>query len=162
MCKIEITFLIIIFLSFNAYSKPIDPETKKSYVEDIFIWKISDELKLTVPEEKKFTEISKSLNKKKSELNKKINEAVLKLSKNSSEEQLQNYKKLLQDYNQLNIVEFDSMKKLLGNQKFINYIKIKYELTNKIKSAILSDKNSEEPINKQTAPLPPPKVIIEK
>lgn len=162
MCKVKITLVLTIFLTFHAHSKPVDPETKKSYIEDIFIWKISDELKLTVSEEKKFTEISKSLNKKKSELNKKINEAVMNLSSNSSEEALAVYKKLLQEYNQLNINEFDLMKKLLGTKKFISYVKIKYELTNKIKSAILSDKNNEDSVNKPTAPLPPPKVIIEK
>lgn len=162
MCKSIVTFLISTFLSLYANSKPVDPETKKSYVEDIFIWKISDELKLSVAEEKKFTEISKSLNKKKSDLNKKINEAVANLSPSSTEESLMAYKKLLQEYNQLNINEFDSMKKLLGTKKFVSYVKIKYELTNKIKSAILSEKSTDDSTSKSGATLPPPKVIIEK
>lgn len=158
--------LLILFLSFSLsqkiYSSQIDPETKKTHLEDIFIWKICDELKLSVQEEKKFTEINKLLNKKKSEINKKIQLTIQDLSKNPTESALNNYKKLIQDYNQLSISEFDSMRKLLGNNKFANYIKIKNELTSKIKTMLLNDKLSEEKIEINQKKLPPPKVIIEK
>ncbi len=138
-----------------------DNDTKKTHLEDIFIWKISDELRLSVQEEKQFTEISKSLNRRKSEINKKIQDCIKKLNENSSQADLANYRKLLTEYNQLSVAEYDGIKKILGTKKFITYIKIKNELTSKLKSVLTGEKNGEkkETVSKD---LPPPKVIIEK
>ena len=60
-------------------------DERKTHIEDIFIWKMSDELKLTAVEEKQFTEISKRLNKKKFELNKKIQDLIQSLNEKSTE-----------------------------------------------------------------------------
>ena len=138
-----------------------ESEIKKSQLEDIFIWKMSDELKLTAQQEKSFTEISKSLNKQKSELNRQIQETVQGFeSAKVKEAALQKYRRLMADYNQLSIKEFDSIKKLLGSEKFAEYLKIKNDLTSKVKSILIGEKNNEkkEPIVK----LPPPNVIVEK
>jgi len=162
MFKLFKRSIFIVLLSINTQATPIDAETKKTHLEDIFIWKISDELKLTVLEEKKFTEINRALNKKKSELNKKIQQSAQELSTISVESALSKHKKLIQDYNKLSIAEFDSMKKLLGTKKFIRYLKIKHELTSKIKSILASDKSMDDNIERKSKSLPPPKVIIEK
>lgn len=138
-----------------------DSEIKKNQLEDIFIWKMSDELKLTVHQEKTFTEVSKDLNRKKSELNRKIHEAIQNLDAKNPEAGLQNYRKLMNEYNQLSLKEFDSIKKLLGSKKFAEYLQIKYELTTKVKSILIGEKaaaEKKEPVVK----LPPPKVIVEK
>lgn len=166
MFKFFTALTLVFIFSAAAETSQIDDETKKnperSYIEDIFIWKISDELKLTAQEEKKFTEINRSLNRKKSDLNKKIHQSVQNLSANSSEGALNKYKKLIQDYNQLSISEFDSIRRLLGTKKFISYLKIKNELTNKIKSILTSEKRPNDKTETLSHPLPPPKVIIEK
>jgi hypothetical protein len=153
--------ILISLFSINAYSNN-EAELKKSHLEDIFIWKISDELKLTANEEKQFTDINKALNKKKSELNKKIQEAVQSLKASDSEAQLKSYKKLIQDYNQLTLTEFESIKQLLGTKRFISYLKIKNELTTKIKSILIGDKLADNKRDASAKPLPPPKIIIEK
>lgn len=158
MFKFSSILAFILFLSFNAYSNN-EADLKKSHLEDIFIWKMSDELKLSAAEEKKFTEIHRALNKKKSELNKKIQESIQNLQEKDGEPQLRAYKKLIQDYNQLSITEFDSIKALLGPQKFISYLKIKTELTSKVKSILIGERMAD---NKKAKELPPPKVIIEK
>jgi hypothetical protein len=156
------SFLVLIFIfSINAYSSN-EAELKKSHLEDIFIWKISDELKLTAKQEKQFTEISKSLNKKKSELNKKIQEAVQNLKTTDSETQLKSYKKLIQEYNQISITEFDDIKKILGAKKFVSYLKIKNELNTKLKSILVGDKLADNKRDANAKPLPSPKVIIER
>lgn len=152
-----ITYLSLLFFSISAYSFNNEVEIKKTYLEDIFIWKMSDELKLTVNEEKQFTEINKSLNKKKAEINKKIQHSIQSLNEDDSERALANYKKLIHEYNQLSINEFESIKKLLGRRKFINYLKIKSELTTKVKSFLIGEKSADRDEKK----LPPPKVIIE-
>ncbi len=137
---------------------------KKNYLEDIFIWKISDELKLTAKEEKSFSEIIKNLNQKKTDLNRKIQTELEALNSKAADVQLKKYRQLLQEYNQLTITEFDSVKKIFEAQKFIQYLKLKNELTNKMKSILAgehsdSSKSSESSSDKK---LPLPRVIIEK
>lgn len=154
------SILILFFYSTNTYSANSETEAKKTHLEDIFIWKMSDELKLTAQEEKQFTEINKSLNKKKSEINKKIQDYIQNLKENDSDASLKNYKKLIQEYNQITISEFDLIRKLLGTKKFISYLKIKNELTTKVKSILVGEKNNEKD-EKKSKQLPPPKVIVE-
>ena len=160
----KLSFLFISIFVIHAFSQ--DAEVKKTYLEDIFIWRISDELKLSAQDEKKFTEIQKNLNKKKAELNKKIQEATLVIADNSKnstkqiEASLNAYRKLLAEYNQLSLNEFDSLKKLLGSKKFSEYLQIKAELTSKVKSLLIGDKDKKE--EAPATNLPAPKVIVEK
>lgn len=151
----------ILFLSPRAYTVS-DSETKKSYIEDIFIWRISDELKLTATEEKKFTAIHKSLNRQKADLNKEIQETTQALAQ-PTEAEIKKLRKHIKDYNQLSLKEFDLMRSLLGLNKFASYLQIKSELTNKVKS-IMSGEKPIDKDKKDTAEgrLPPPQVIIEK
>lgn len=153
---------LVIFFQLVAHGVGNENDLRKSHLEDIFIWKISDELKLSVQQEKKFTEINKLLNKKKSEINKKIQEAIANLAENDSGQSLTKYKKLIQDYNQVSIDEFESIKKILGTKKFIHYLKIKSELTSKVKTLLVGDKLTDTKRVQDAKTLPPPKVIIEK
>jgi len=61
--KLSVITLFFLF-GFRTYSQ----ENKKNQIEDIFIWKMSDELKLSAAEEKQFSEIYRKLNQKKSNL----------------------------------------------------------------------------------------------
>ncbi len=154
-----LAYLCLIF-AFPIYAAN-ETETKKTYLEDIFIWKMSDELKLTAQEEIKFTEIHKNLNKQKAELNKKIQEATQQLSQKPN--LIKSLRKWIVDYNQLSLNEFDSMKKLLGIDRFVSYLQIKSDLNTKVKS-MLSGERPVEKEKKENAgtKLPPPEVIIEK
>ena len=134
-------------------------ENKKTHIEDIFIWKMSDELKLSAAEEKKFTEISKKLNKQKLEINKKIQIMISELNEKSNEKQLLSYKNLIKEYNEISIAEFEQLKKIFGTKKFISYLKVKNDLNAKMKSILSGDKNDRRDLNPV---LPKPKVIIEK
>jgi hypothetical protein len=138
-----------------------ESEIRRNHIEDIFIWKISDELKMSVKEEKAFTEINKSLNKKKYDLNRQIQELARQLNAKSPqlESKLKDYRKLLAEYNQLSLAEYDSIKKLLGSQKFADYIRVKSELNAKLRSILAGERNVDK--KEATVKLPPPKVIIE-
>ncbi len=57
--------------------------TKKNQIEDIFIWKISDELQLSAKQEKQFDDIHRSLNKKKSELSEQIKNTQIDIKKSN-------------------------------------------------------------------------------
>ena len=137
-----------------------DLEVRKTQLEDIFIWKMSDELKLTTKEEKDFTEVSKALNKKKADINHQIQDAIQNLNVGNADANLKKYRKLMSDYNQLSLNEFDSIKKLLGTAKFMDYLKVKNDLTSKVKSLLVGDKSNDK--KEAAVKLPPPKVIVEK
>ena len=168
MRQIKLVFLFL-FL-FNPAHAEI--ESRKTYLEDIFIWKMTDELKLSVPEEKKFSTIQKDLNKRKGELGKTIQDSVAMLSQNQKQteaklnQQLNLHATLIKKYNSLAFEEFSEMRHLLGPKRLIEYLRIKGEINNKMKSLLAGEsefKNSTEAKSMdKPSPLPPPQIIIEK
>jgi hypothetical protein len=132
--------------------------SKENKIEELFIWKISDELKLSIPEERKFSELFRTLSKKKSDLAKEQDEIVTRLAKAHEKNQkdfLKRYREILVEANKLPTVEFDEVKKLLGEDRVGKYLQVKRDLTNKVKN-LLSEKTE-----KKESELPPPKVIEE-
>lgn len=120
---------------------------------------MSEELKLTAAEEKKFTEVVKSLNQRKAELGQRLQDSVDRMAKETIEKaksaQLNDYKKNLRSYNQLSEEEVEKIQKLLGVDKTIQYLQIKQDLINRIKSMLSSSE-----VKKRA--LPTPKIIEEK
>lgn len=162
-----LTAFCILLLPTTTFSQN---ESRKSYLEDIFIWKMSDELKLTASEEKKFTEIQKNLNQKKLDLNKSIQnsiESFLTVKENAIydiDKKLDQHFILITKYNQLALDEYQEMRKLLGSNRLLTYLKIKNEITQKVKSILAGDSERKEvKPNKEKllTTLPPPKVIVE-
>lgn len=163
----KVSFLIVLIFILSSAAQ-VAPESRKSYLEDIFIWKVSDELKFSVHEEKKFQEIQKDLNKKKSNLNKKIQSSLEKLpdvrkqSDNQVKVHLDKHRNLLRSYNQLSVEEFDGMRKLLGSKKFVEYLQIKNDLTNKVKLLLVGEKEKKDSAGEKiNLSLPAPKVILQ-
>jgi DNA anti-recombination protein RmuC len=134
---------------------------KRNQLEELLIWKMSDELKLSSVEEKKFSEILKSLNDEKANLNQSLQQSVDAMTKASTakakEAELTRYRKLTQSYAKLSEQEIDRLKPLLGVDRMVQYLSIKQDLTNKIKT-LLSNENG----GKAGKPLPSPKLIEEK
>ena len=56
--------------------------------------------------------------------------------------------------------ELESMKKLLGDKRLVSYLKIKSELTSKMKSILIGEKASDK--REEAKNLPAPKVIVER
>lgn len=138
----------------------------KNKFEELLIWKLSDDLKLTVSEEKKFSEWMRELNHKKAAINNQIEGVIRSLSeistnnkislKNNEKEYdklLIDYRRLLKSYNELSIKEIDNLQKIIGVSKTGQYLVFKSDLTNKLKQMLTP--------NEKVAPLPPPKVIQE-
>lgn len=159
MTVLRFLFLLLFFnLSANfLWAQGNGPEPKNKF-EELFIWKVSDELKLPTSEEKKFSDILRELNKKKSELSKKQDEMINQMAGKKIVDpkvSLGKYKKVLDDYNQLQTREFEELKKILGDERMAKYLVIKRDLTNKVKSLLI------EKGEKKEAELPAPKVIEE-
>lgn len=157
-----ITFIILGTSWLGLLNGPAVAAEKRNQLEELLIWKMSDELKLTPIEEKKFSNIVKEISKKKSESHQAQQAAVEKMSQGLSaklkEEQLVAYRKSLVAYSRALEQEFDSLKGLLGSERMTKYLVIKQDLTNRIKNMITNP----EATKKMSAPLPPPKIIEEK
>lgn len=157
----ELLFSILIAFS---YADNSDQITKKNQLEELFIWKLSDELKLGPSEEKKFASLVRTLNQKKLDGTLKIEQTTKELlsakSEKDKESILKNLKKAYQEYNQLSIFELDEMKKLLGIQRLTNYLEVKQELTAKVKSLLIQKNDEREKKDSFfKKDLPPPKII---
>jgi hypothetical protein len=155
----DVRFIVLAFLfTFHTLLAFAETSEKKSQLEDLLIWKLSDDLKLNSVEEKKFTELYRSLSQQKANLNHEMQDSIERMSKattsKSKESELQKYRKTLLAFNHISEEEFDKMKALLGVDKTVQYLQIKQDLTNRIKTMLANP-------NKDTKPLPSPKVIEE-
>lgn len=150
----------------DTFKNDKSSKNDKNKFEELLIWKLSDDLKLTVSEEKKFSEWMRELNHKKAAINNQIESVVRSLSelsannkislKNNDKEYdklLIEYRRLLKSYNELSIKEVDNLQKIIGVNKTGQYLVFKSDLTNKLKQMLTP--------NEKTSPLPPPKVIQE-
>lgn len=136
---------------------------KRNQLEELLVWKMSDELKLNTQEEKKFTDIVKDINKRKSQFTQELQASLDKMSKAATikekDLELGRYRKSLQSYGRMSEEEFDKLKTLLGSERMVQYLQIKQDLTNRIKSMLV---NPESTPAKTAKPLPQPKLIEEK
>ena len=156
--------LILLLVGFagttQAETKP--PEkmiNNKNKIEELFIWKISDELRLSTKEEKSFTDLFRELSQKKMALGHSQDETITRLAATTKDKErnqlLTDYRQQMTEYNKIQTREFDEIKKLLGPERLAKYLSVKRELTNKVKT-LLTEKSE-----KKEADLPPPKVIEE-
>ncbi len=131
----------------------------KNKIEELFIWKISDELRLSTKEEKSFADLFRELSQKKMTIGHNQDDLITRLAATPKEKErnqlLAEYRQKLTDYNKIQTSEFDEMKKILGPERLAKYLSVKKELTNKVKT-LLTEKSE-----KKDSDLPPPKVIEE-
>lgn len=156
----SIGFSVLFLLSsYSSFSEVEQNPKAKLQLEDLLIWKISDELKLNPDQEKKISEIIKTINKKKTENTVQIDALTQEIIKNKNDidknKAFQELKKRLQTHSAISAEELDKIKSLLGIKKLGQYLELKNDISEKVKSIILpSDK-------KGGKKLPPPKVIEE-
>jgi len=175
MSKSKLSYLNIVFSCTMLWSiwSLASTETaspKKNQVEDIFIWKMSDELRLTAAEEKKFSEIHKSLNQKKMSLQSEITTLSYDLRKNPqmSKKEIANtikkFKKATLDYSQLSSLELSEMLNLLGERRFLEYVAIKQDINSKLKNLLVGEdpNKSKNSVSSTAKALSPPQIIEEK
>jgi len=175
MSKSKLSYLNIVFsctMLWSIWSLASTETTspKKNQVEDIFIWKMSDELRLTAAEEKKFSEIHKSLNQKKMSLQSEITTLSYDLRKNPqmSKKEIANtikkFKKATLDYSQLSSLELSEMLNLLGERRFLEYVAIKQDINSKLKNLLVGEdpNKSKNSVSSTAKALSPPQIIEEK
>lgn len=160
-----ILVLLFFLVSPGKLQAEVAPQ-KKSQIEELFIWKVSDELKLTATEEKKFSEVFKALNQKKQSLQNQLQELLenskltsAQESKGQSKKIIARYRKITQELNELAIAEIEQIHKILGETKFASYLVLKQEINLKLKNLVLGNEKTNSSSSKK---LPPPKITEEK
>jgi hypothetical protein len=148
---------IIVVLSLQAIGFAAPTGVKTAHLEELMIWKVSDELQLKSTEEKAFSQTVKNLNQEKAQLSEQLQQNLTSLQNEKSEKKIQDilkkYRQTLVAYSKLNEKEFDEMLKLLGTQRMSQYLLLKQEITQKIKGLLSAPAEDSKPA------LPPPKII---
>ncbi|GIL18291.1 MAG: hypothetical protein BroJett040_20420 [Oligoflexia bacterium] len=135
------------------------------------LWKLTEEMHLSAQDEKTLSDIYKQSLEKKAKNQAALQKLVQDHSKFKAPAEkskfLNDYKKLLSEYNQINLEELNRLEKAFGSEKASQYVIVKSELASKIKSLIVSEKGekSEKLDKEEKAPsrvnLPDPKIIEE-
>lgn len=131
------TFFFLCFILFH----PLRGDAKNN-LEELIIWKLSDELKLPAETEKKFSDTLRKYNDQKTESSQIIEGQIQVLRKVANEKErqtwLDRYRKTLVDFNAIVLSEHDDIRKILGDEKFVRYLELKSDLNSRIKNLMLS------------------------
>jgi len=167
---ISFIFSFVVYSPNRSLANTENAPIKKNQVEDIFIWKMSDELRLNAAEEKKFSEIHKSLNQKKVSLQSELAALSYEFRKKPSMSKkeitltVKKIKKATQDYSQVSNLEFSEMLNLLGERRFLEYVAIKQDISLKLKNLLVGEDSNKfkSSVSSTTKSLSPPQIIEEK
>lgn len=154
-------FVLILFLASCSLSSSVahaadGANQERSRLDDLFIWKASEELKLPPEQEQKFTEIINDLNSRKRKATEKMEDAIRRLgavrSRAEADKALAVHREALKEYQAVQTAELDRLKPLLGSEKLARYLVVKSELTEKLKQLLSSPKPTE--VKSDAAPKP--------
>ena len=145
----SVTFLyFILSVSLSGWTQSPSTNLHSSRIEELFIWKISEELKLSVQEEKSLAHLISELNQRKSAANEKIENLDQQLAVASSSAEIRQllkaYRMALLDYNKISTDEVDQIRKLLPVAKVAKYIAVKSDLSKKIRNLLAGAEKSHE------------------
>lgn len=170
MKKIILHF--VVFISVTTFVSSVFAAAQ-SRVDEIVLWKISEELALSPVLEKKFTGALLALNEEKSKLNVQMDEQIKKISEAVARKKptgalVKEYRALLKRLALLNASEVEKLTPILGEDKMAKYIVLKSEINQRLKTLILSNEASKTENKATPAPeatprkdLGEPKFIIE-
>lgn len=126
----------------SAQEVLVDRERRR--LEELFIWKISEELKLPVEMESSFAEAIRSLNREKARANADVAKALDELNQAQStnrskaraetERAVRNYEQAWKTYGALPLREVSRMRAILGSERLGKYLIAKSQMAEKLKA----------------------------
>ncbi len=143
------TFLFTFFWVFSSVgaNPPATTEKAKSRLEELFLWKVSDTLELSTNEEEKFKQNFKQLTEKKTKVGQDMDRVMSEIEKQKDQKKLsqslEDYNKSLASYNNVQMEEARSMRKILGDKRFAQYLILKRDLSQKLKNMLSSPSRPE-------------------
>jgi alanyl-tRNA synthetase len=146
-----------------------NPAFHSTRVEELFIWKISEELKLSVKEEKEVASLIKDLNQRKSDANEKIEALVQKQmaaeGDSTASSFVKDYRIAINNYNKISVDEIDRIQKILPKAKVAKYFVVKSDLSKRIRGLLALPEHirgrSLERTKVDQPPMEDPKIIEE-
>jgi len=125
----------------------VDREKKR--LEELFIWKMTEELKLPVEKEASFSEAVRSLNREKSKANSELASALEDIGlaqsvdktkvRAATEKAVKRYEKAWRAYGDLPLREVQRLKKILGPELLGQYLLAKAQMAEKLKALSASE-----------------------
>jgi len=148
--------MIAAFIAAPIASRAASDPKERSRLEELFIWKASEELKLPPAEETKFTEIIKSLNASRHAASEEMDAAVKDLdsakTKADADKALARHRAALKAVQAVQTSELDKLKPLLGSEKMARYLVVKTALLEKLKSLLSAPAPAQTTASKSEAP----------
>ncbi len=160
--KLATILLAVCFFSFAETEKKASEDVGKQVkkFEDLFIWKVSDELKLTQKEESLISEIIRETNRKKQESNNTLESLYKKMNQEPTDagkkEVLNKIRSIHKEQLSISLEEIDRLNRGIGLKKLGLYLEIKRDLLEKIKNVWSQNEKKADKV------LPAPKVIEER
>lgn len=112
----------------------------RKHLDELFIWKASEELKLRPEEEMKFTDIIRRSNTRRRQLAERMEATVKDLSyvttKADAERALARHREAIAESQKLQNTELDQLKALLGPVRMAKYLVVKNDLTDKLRALL--------------------------
>jgi hypothetical protein len=168
-CALVWTLVFSASINVNAESTAATSEKMHARLEQLFTWRVSDRLRLNPEEEIKFNAEFKKLSIEKTNLTQELDRILEKIEKEKNNDKiisrlLSDYQTCLKKGNDLQIRELQVMKKIFGSRKFIEYILLKREMTQKFKDVLTqnSAQQSKSSANGAATSMKDPEVIQEK
>jgi hypothetical protein len=137
----------------------VDRERRR--LEELFIWKISEELKLPVEMETSFAEAIRSLNREKAKANSDVARALDELNRAQSvnqsktrtetERAVRKYEQAWKTYGALPLREVSRMRAILGSERLGKYLIAKSQMAEKLK-ALSAREASEQDVPEDASP----------
>jgi hypothetical protein len=162
--KAIFTVLLVSVICFVVEARPKRDAKERSRLEDLFIWKTSEELKLPANQEQEFSDILHKLGERRRTASEKMDVAMKVMaaakSKAESEKALTQYRLALKEFHAIQFSEIDELKKLLGVEKLSRYLVVKSELTDRLKTMLSQPQPASMP-SAASGPLGNPKIIEE-
>lgn len=113
-------------------------ERERRRLEEVFIWKMSEELRLSVEIEATFAEAIRALNREKHSANSEVSQSLAALGKSKSPKDrdlaLKRYERAWRNYGELPIREVSRMRPILGSEKLGQYLVAKSQMAERLKA----------------------------
>ena len=139
--KISTTVALLISLGARPSFANHGEDQHREKLEDLFLWKVSDQLKLSSKEETEVSKIYKSLSKKKIENSSQLELLASKLRGRTlqsaeAEAWVLDYEKALAEQAKCQLEEFQKLKKVLGSERLLTYLSIKQQFSERLKELL--------------------------
>lgn len=167
-------FNALFLFAFMASSFAVIPmahaaaEKNRARIEQLFKWKVSDELSLTPAEEEKFASITKASSEKRRQSSERMEQIVVILRQPKPTDKVDSliseYQKLSRSAADFQAQELEDLKKLFGTDRLAKYLVLRADLNTKLKEFLSSSKSAEPAASQpaggsKTKGLPAPRII---